>query len=94
MRAQMWGNMRDALRDGVRLPDSDDLRVDLTGLEYGYNLRNDIQLEKKEDAKKRGLTSPDLADALALTYCLPVAPNRMGYDGGQYTNTKHEYEPL
>jgi len=95
MRSQMWGNMRDALKDGVRLPDNDDLVSDLTTLEYGYNLRNDIQLEKKEDLKKRtGGNSPDLADALALTYCLPVAPTRAGYDGGQYTNTKHDYEPL
>tara|TARA_R110000744_G_scaffold143480_2_gene255411 strand:- start:644 stop:2140 length:1497 start_codon:yes stop_codon:yes gene_type:complete len=94
MRAQMWGNMRDALRDGVRLPDNDDLRVDLTGLEYGYNLRNDIQLETKKDAKKRGIASPDIADALALTYCMPVAPTRSGYDGVQYNSTQHDYDPL
>ena len=94
MRSQMWGNMRDALRDGIRLPDHDDLRSDLTSLEYGYNLRNDIQLERKSDAKKRGVASPDIGDALALTYALPVAPNRSGYDGGQYTSTQHDYEPL
>jgi hypothetical protein len=94
MRSQMWGNMRDALRDGVRLPDHDDLRSDLTSLEYGYNLRNDLQLETKADAKKRGIASPDIADALALTYCLPVAPTRSGYDGGGYTGTKHDYNPL
>ena len=94
MRSQMWGNMRDALRDGIRLPDHDDLRSDLTSLEYGYNLRNDIQLERKSDAKKRGVASPDIGDALALTYVLPVAPNRSGYDGGQYTSTQHDYEPL
>ena len=94
MRAQMWGNLRDALRDGVCLPDNDDLRIDLTGLEYGYNLRNDIQLERKEDAKKRGLTSPDLADALALTYALPVAPTRSGYDGAQFGGTSSDYDPL
>lgn len=94
MRAQMWGNLRDALKDGIRLPDNDDLRSDLTGLEYAYNVRNDIQLERKEDAKKRGLSSPDLADALALTYALPVAPNRAGYDGNQYTQTVSDYNPL
>ena len=94
MRSQMWGNMRDALRDGVRLPDHDDLCSDLTSLEDGYNLRNDIQLERKSDAKKRGVASPDIGDALALTYALPVAPNRSGYDGWQYTSTQHDYEPL
>jgi hypothetical protein len=90
----MWGNLKAAIHDGIRLPDDDDLRSDLTGLEYGYNVRNDIQLERKEDAKKRGIASPDLADALALTYALPVAPNRAGYTGSQYAATQHEYEPL
>jgi len=95
MRAQMWGNLKDAIRDGIRLPDDEDLRQDLTGVEYGYNIRNDIQLETKKDMKKRGLNSPDLADALALTYALPVAPTRAGFDGGgQYTATQSEYEPF
>jgi hypothetical protein len=36
LRAQMWGNLRDAIKDGIRLPDNPDLISDLTGLEYGY----------------------------------------------------------
>ena len=93
MRAQMWGNMRDALKDGIRLPDDEDIVRDLTGLEYSYNLKNDIMLEKKEDARKRGLASPDLGDALALTYAYPVYPSRVGYDGfAQQTRT--EYDPF
>ena len=75
MRAQMWGNMKEAI-DGatVCLPDDEDLRDDLVGLEYGYRITdNSILLERKEDAKKRGVASPDIADALALTYALPVA---------------------
>jgi hypothetical protein len=94
LRAQMWGNMRDALKDGVRLPQNDDLRADLTSLEYGYNIRNDIQLERKEDMKARGLASPDLGDAYALTYVLPVAPNRAGYSGAQYDSAQSEYDPI
>ena len=93
MRSQMWSNMRDALKDGVRLPDDDDLQTDLTGVEYGYNGRNQVQLESKEDMKKRGLASPDLADALALTYALPVFPNRAGYDGAQFETASAEYDP-
>jgi hypothetical protein len=44
--------------------------VDLTGVEYGYTSRHGrdaLIIECKEDIKKRGLVSPDLADALALT---------------------------
>jgi hypothetical protein len=93
MRAQLWVNMRQALTYGIRLPDDEDIVRDLTGLEYSYNLKNDIMLEKKEDARKRGLASPDLGDALALTYAYPVYPSRVGYDGfAQQTRT--EYDPF
>tara|TARA_R110000744_G_scaffold46466_3_gene102697 strand:- start:10961 stop:12436 length:1476 start_codon:yes stop_codon:yes gene_type:complete len=92
MRAQMWGNLKDAIKDGIRLPDNEDLVRDLTGVEYSYNLRNDIQLEKKDDMRKRGLDSPDLADALALTYAYPVYPSRIGYSG--FSNVAStEYDP-
>ena len=93
MRAQMWYNMREALKAGVRLPNDEDLISDLTGLQYGYTLDNRIKLEAKEDAKKRGLSSPDPADALALTYCMPVAPTRMGY-AGQQAGTARDYDPF
>jgi len=95
MRAQMWVNMKEALKIGVRLPDMEDLRTDVTGVEYGYNMANNIQLETKEQMKKRGMASPDLADALALTYALPVYPNRAGYDGQQFNNpAATDYDPF
>jgi hypothetical protein len=65
----------------------------LTGLQYGYTLRNELKLERKEDAKKRGLPSPDLADALALTYAIPVYPSRIGYQSAA-TVTSAEYDPF
>jgi hypothetical protein len=92
MRAQSWARMRDALKDGVRLPDHDDLRNDLIGVEYGYNAREQIQLERKEDMKKRGLASPDRADAMALTYAMPVAATaRPGHVGE--VHHEREYDP-
>jgi hypothetical protein len=93
MRSQMWANLRDALLVGVRLPDMEDLRTDLTSVEYGFNAKNDLQLESKDSMKKRGLSSPDLADALALTYALPVHPKRAGFDG-QQQNDGGEYNPF
>jgi hypothetical protein len=67
----MWGVMREWLKRGA-IPKDDDLLTDLTGVEYGYNADNAIQLERKEDMKKRGLSSPDIADGLALTFAYPV----------------------
>ncbi len=70
-RAEMWGTMKDWLAQGI-VPSDAELRADLCGVEYGFNGKNEIQLEKKDDMKKRGLASPDLADALALTFAHPV----------------------
>lgn len=71
-RAEMWGFMREALK-WLCLDDDRELRADLEGVEYGFNARNEILLEKKDDMKKRGLSSPDDGDALALTFAYPVA---------------------
>ena len=67
-RAEMWGRMRDWLRDKGDIPDDPVLLSDLAMLEFEYDARNRIKLEKKEDMKKRGLPSPDIGDALALTF--------------------------
>ena len=74
MMDQMWGNMRDWLKVGC-IDDDPELYDDLTAREYGYTLKDTkIALESKQDMKKRGLSSPDNADALALTFAMPVAP--------------------
>ncbi len=72
LRAEVWGLMRDAIKEGLDLPDNDELRADLIGLEYGFSNKNQIRLEKKEDMKSRGLPSPDLADSLSMCYMVNV----------------------
>ena len=92
-RAEMWWNMREWLSVGGSLPErdidnrpvADDLRADLTGPEYFFTPSGKIMLESKEDMKKRGLKSPDMGDALALTFAMPAArrdPN-MGAPRGE-----------
>ena len=71
-RAECWGLLRDWLKEGGWLPKDDRLRDDLCAPEYGYTLAGKIQLERKEKMRARGLASPDLADALALTFAAPV----------------------
>ncbi|MEM8973964.1 MAG: terminase [Pseudomonadota bacterium] len=73
LRAEMWGKMRDWILQYAILPDDRELRDDLVNIEYGYNNHGAILLERKEDLKKRGLASPDIADALAMTFARPVA---------------------
>lgn len=67
-RSEVWGLMRDALKEGMEIPDDPELEADLTGPEYGFSAKQQIQLEKKEDMKKRGLSSPDCGDMLAMTF--------------------------
>lgn len=73
-RAEVWGAMRDWLQAGAEIPDDAELETDLTSVEYGFSSKNQIQLERKEELKKRGLASPDLADCLAMTFAVKVAP--------------------
>lgn len=73
LRAQMWTDMKEWLKAGS-LPNDCELKSDLVGLEYFFDAKGRLMLEKKEDMKKRGLNSPDIADALAMTFTLPVAP--------------------
>lgn len=71
-RAEMWGRMREWLKGEVDLPDDHELRDALTGVEYGYDDKMVIVLEKKEDMKARGLASPDEGDSLALGFAEPL----------------------
>jgi hypothetical protein len=74
-RAECWVAMKAWLTERGGLDPKDQaLPADLTGIEYGYDIKGRLQLERKEDMKKRGLASPDLGDALALSFYAPVAP--------------------
>ena len=69
-----------------------DLFTQLTGRQFSYTTAgNKIHLEPKKDMKAR-LASPDLVDALALTYTLPVTSKhvKLGVNG---SFARHEYEP-
>jgi hypothetical protein len=93
-RAEMWSNMRDALRY-LAIPPSSELRDQLIGPEFDYNLRGEIQLEKKSDMKRRGLASPDIADALALTYARPVFPRAdLDWINSGQSNVVWDYNPI
>jgi phage terminase large subunit len=63
----MWGAVRKKLKDGTfQLPDNDALFSQLSNRKYVVNKDGKIELERKESMKKRGVSSPDIADALAL----------------------------
>lgn len=95
-RAEIWGAMRAWLTTGGGgIADDDALAEQLIGPTYGFDKMDRIQLERKEDLKKRGVASPDWADALALTFSFPVTPNiSAGREWGRAPALAHEYDPF
>lgn len=67
-RAENWGRMKDWLIAGGAIPPDPDLEKQLTSLEYGLNRRLQVLLQSKEDIRRHGGVSPDIADALAFTF--------------------------
>ncbi len=74
LRTKMWDDMKAWLADApVSLGNDADLKSEWTALRYSFKPGNLRLLEAKADAKKRGIKSPDIADALALTFAKPVS---------------------
>lgn len=69
-RAEMYERLNRWLEseDGVQIPDDDALHADLTATPKKPDLNNDLQLLSKQEMKAKGIRSPDLADACALTF--------------------------
>lgn len=84
-RAEIWGGMRDWLRTGsipnLQCGDKITLVDELIGPNYGLDGNEAIQLESKKDMRKRGVPSPNVADALACTFAFPAfAEDRRGLE--------------
>lgn len=93
-RAEMWHTMADWLRAGGAIPNDNSLKLELATPTYRYDTANRIQLESKDEIKKRlpDAGSPDIADALALTFAQPVA-KRKALLPGQKTGRSGDYDP-
>jgi hypothetical protein len=93
-RAEIWGLMRNALKY-LCLPNDPSLREQLTGPEYTFGRINDaILLEPKDAMKRRGVPSPDLADALACTFGAEIATLPALADWAQPQSPISEYDPF
>jgi hypothetical protein len=47
---------------------SSEFRPDVCGIQFSFDSGGNLVMERKQDMKKRGLRSPDLADAACLTF--------------------------
>jgi len=62
-KAREWFDARDCA-----LPRDDELISELTSVTYDFTSAGKLVVESKKDMKKRGMRSPDLADAFVLTF--------------------------
>lgn len=94
-RAEMWLKMADWVRSGGQLPNNSHLKVDLTAPTYSHsNAAGKMQLEPKDKIKERIGFSPDLGDALALTFAYPVSNVTRSAIPRRSDNAKrNEYNP-
>lgn len=76
-RAECWGRMKEDMEQGqYEIPNLDELAIDLQAPQYHYNnSKRVLQLEKKEDMRKRGVASPDGGDVIAMTYSEKINPH-------------------
>lgn len=73
-RAEIWAEGKEWLEDKpVQLPDSPELLSDLCSCKYGHDSKGRLKIEGKKEQKSRGIRSSDTADALLLTFALPVS---------------------
>lgn len=98
-RARLWGEMAEWLKHG-HIPDDLQLKTDLSAPTFKFDAQHRVVLESKADMKKRGLKSPDAADALALTFAAPI-PARYDDDFQAYRAEQRvhrvvgaEYDPF
>lgn len=81
--AQLWGNIKELLELNlsnsiqgkndvqIELPKDDEMIKQLSVRKYHMTSKGKIQLESKDDMKKRGIGSPDIADSLSLAIYEP-----------------------
>ena len=75
-RIEMWEGCKEWLKAGGWIPNNTTLEADLCAPTYGFNPSGRKILEPKDKIKERIGRSPDLADALCLTFSAPVGGGR------------------
>ena len=69
LRAEGYWRLYDLFSQGhISIPNDPELVGQLASLRYSYNSRGQLIIEGKDDARARGIPSPDKADAMMLAF--------------------------
>ena len=75
LKAELYWNLREHFREGEITGLTDELTIQqLASIRFEYNYRGHVAIESKEDARKRGVSSPDRAEALMLAFANMTPP--------------------
>ncbi len=78
LRAEGYWRLRELFAAGeISIPPDQQLMGELAALSYSYDSQGRILLESKEAMRRRGIASPDKADALMLAFIAPVSRARV-----------------
>ena len=79
LRSELWFKCKAWLEDrSCRLPKDDQLLAELTAITYSFTSSGKMKAESKDEMRRRGVGSPDLADALCLTMASSAATAQSG----------------
>ncbi len=79
LRSELWFKCKAWLEDrSCKLPKDDQLQAELTSIRYSFTSSGKMKAESKDEMRRRGLGSPDLADALCLTMASDAATAQAG----------------
>ena len=67
-RSETWSLMKDWIKESACLPKNVEMESQLSTIKYLINKSSKLQLESKDDLRKRGKPSPDIGDALSMTF--------------------------
>lgn len=94
LRAEMWFRMAAWVKEGS-IPNDPSLVSELCAVTYtNDSASNRLLLESKQDVKEKIGVSPDLADALAMTFAYPVAQRSNVSAMPVRGKARFEYDPL
>ena len=69
LRAEAFWNLRQLFMDGcIGIPSDNDMVGQLAALRYSFNSLGQVVIESKDEMRRRGMPSPDKADALMLAF--------------------------
>jgi phage terminase large subunit len=74
LRAELWHKAKAWLeKRDCKIPNNEDLIGELATVRYTFTSNGKIKIESKDDIRRRGLKSPDMADAFVLTFATDAA---------------------